>query len=204
MTIDLDSDDLVRERIRRATAGDQSAAWFLIQQIQIALQRRVVSEPLFDYAAEFFQALRNIQAERQDSADARDLAKALDRLHLVQTGRRPRGRREQIKLAGTVTLLARCGFSNDRALGALEVLNEEPRKAYRTATEQWGAQLQQHCTVDELEDFAETTVDDLLKKLAECGAIRAQDAQDAARAAESAREQLRRAAGIDTNDAPPD
>jgi len=136
--IDLYDDDQVTKVISAAAAGDESAAWWLVHQIETSLRDRRVSPALFDYAAEFFCALLNV--EDDEKTNPKELAKAFKKLHIVRRrGRQTRSDQEKRMLASRVILLNQAGYSVDTALGALEdqeIVDGEaayPRSAYKEA-----------------------------------------------------------------------
>lgn len=178
--IDLGSDESVRDTIVRAAAGNQSAAWFLIHQIETALRDRRVSDPLFDHAADFFGELLDIHNEHDGRATPRDLMRAFDRLHVVRKRGQPeRDHNETLMLAARVVLLREVGFSTDKALGALETLGEFPRSAFRTAYDASGELIERLSPTWELEGLAGESQEALLRRLKAAGGIKHADLQDA-------------------------
>lgn len=191
---ELYSDSEIRKAISRASEGNLSAAWLLIHHIKTALEDRTVSEPLFDYAAAFFEALLAIENNSESGAAPRKLAQAFGKLHIVRDRGQPaRTVEKRYKLAAHVFLLEHAGFSTDAALNALESLDGQSRKALRTAAEEartaW--QEEEEATTEELEDLAGVTQHGLLNLLGATGAITEQQKQAAATAAALKRAELR-------------
>jgi len=186
--IDLGSDESVRDTIARATAGHQSAAWFLIHQLEAALRDRRVSDPLFDHAADFFGELLDINDSKDGRATPRDLVKAFDKLHIVhRRGQPTRDKDEALMLAAYVVLLREAGFSTDKALGALEALGEYPRSSYRAAHGEWGEQLERLSVTQELEAMVGEPRKTLLRRLEAAGGITRAELRCAMSVASSAR-----------------
>ncbi len=178
--IDIGSDDAVKDTITRAKGGNQSAAWYLIHQIESALTDHRVSGPLFDHAAKFFGALLDIHDAEDGHAKPSELAKAFETLHIIRRRGQPkRDDDEEMLLAARVVLLTEADFSVDKAVGALEGLNDYTRSAYRTAYEAWGEQFARLSTTKELEVMAGVSQDDLLQRLKALGAITQMEHQDA-------------------------
>jgi hypothetical protein len=186
--VDLGADESVRDLVGRAAAGDQSAAWFLIHQIEEALRGRRMSEPLFDHAAEFFGELLDIHDAMDGKATLRDLAKAFHKLHLVRMPGQPeRDRDEKLMLAARVVLLGEATISSDRAYGMLESLGEFRRSAYRTAYCEQGELLERLSLISEVEAIAGESQEALLQRLSAAGGITDFDLQCALEATKQRR-----------------
>jgi hypothetical protein len=171
-TINLDSDESIRETIARAAAGHKPSAWFLIYQLETVLRERRVSGPLFDYAADFLAVLQDIDDTKDGRATPRDLVKAFDKLHIVHKRGQPQREDEcRTMLAARVVLLRQTGFSTDKALGVLDAFEGQPRTAYRTAYDERGDLFERHSVTAELEAMAGVSQAELLRALLKSGSI---------------------------------
>ena len=83
----LDDDDHIRKAITRAEKGSQEHAWFLIAQLELALQSKKVPAALSEYAALFFGALLDLYEKGEQTP--KELAKALGALNIVKSRGQP-------------------------------------------------------------------------------------------------------------------
>lgn len=173
-----------------------TAAWYLIGQIEAALKDRKVSEPLFDYAAEFFSALLDVREKPKWSN--KDLLQVLGhRLHITKgRGKKGLSDEENLCLTARVRLLRgpwtkvsepleAKGLSADVAYRvlpdfALENAAEHglkkyyTSKAYRTAFEARDAELEKlDVPMAELEAHSVCSLEELLAALTNTSALTA-------------------------------
>lgn len=177
--ISLDDDVVVEKTIARAAEGDSSCAWLLIYQIAEALKERRVSVPLFDYAARFFDALLDVRDQKDNPPTRKELANALDTLHIVRGRGQPEtDEDEKSRLAALVMLLHQSRLSIDRAVNALEGFASATKKAYRLAFDEYRASLEMLIPT-ELEALAKISGQELIDQLADTGALNEAEAQKA-------------------------
>lgn len=140
----LDDDDHIRKVIAQAEHGSQQHAWFLVAQLELALQSQKIPAALSEYAAGFFTALLDLRENGRETP--KELAKALQALNIVKSrGQPPRDPDEQTWLAARMVLVTDAGYSMDTAAGALSQIcvgddsGPYPERAYKNAYEMRGA-----------------------------------------------------------------